>query len=414
MDDRDERQQLDELRALLKRAEKTPAKTAAVRKEALKRLIEVVHSPYTSLKTLAASNFRLFIKDFPELEDDAINAVYDLCEDSVAKVRIDGYYAIISVSKEQKKWVKRNADVLVQLLQSDEPEEVVVVKKALIEHLDMDPVVTLGVLCDQIAPLSQDWDEEDQVTRDRLRSLVLAFLTGEAHRAITERHAHTPGSPAEEVLVTGILKGIPKLPHTDVDLAVKELLLSLSSFSQYSSRGAELLEVVLEAAKSSLKAEVASGVSNPPVPNTSYFLGLASFISVEKRVAKPDILLRFYCTSVVSRVILMRLPEVAKASILSGIADSLIACDEITRSGDFSKEEMTKLRKQVVDTCVVLLPCFASITSSGKRPWKSCRVLLQECSQVCSIFLSLSASHLGVRHSERHRVGQSHRHWWRV
>ena len=45
-----------------------------------------MHSPYTNLKILAANNFKSFIKDFPELEDDAINAVYDLCEDSVAKV----------------------------------------------------------------------------------------------------------------------------------------------------------------------------------------------------------------------------------------------------------------------------------------------------------------------------------------
>lgn len=34
------------------------------------------------------------------------------------QVRKDGYRAITQVSREQKKWVKRNADVLVQLLQS--------------------------------------------------------------------------------------------------------------------------------------------------------------------------------------------------------------------------------------------------------------------------------------------------------
>lgn len=87
---------------------------------------------------MAATNIKNFVKDFPELEDDALNAVYDLCEDPVSKVcsfheltslsmlivgtlfqvRIEGYQAIIQVSKEQKKWVKRNADVLVQLLQS--------------------------------------------------------------------------------------------------------------------------------------------------------------------------------------------------------------------------------------------------------------------------------------------------------
>ncbi|KAG1856435.1 hypothetical protein F4604DRAFT_1685464 [Suillus subluteus] len=43
-------------------------------------------------------------------------------------------------------WVKRNSDVLVQLLQSDEPEEVPIVKTTLCDYLDMNPDVTLGVL----------------------------------------------------------------------------------------------------------------------------------------------------------------------------------------------------------------------------------------------------------------------------
>lgn len=87
---------------------------------------------------------------------------------------------------------------------TDEPDEVVVVKKALTEHLDMDPRVTLGVLCDQIAPLDEPMDEEEQNIRDHLRSLVLSFLSGEAKRAIVERHA-VPGSGAEEVLINGLL-----------------------------------------------------------------------------------------------------------------------------------------------------------------------------------------------------------------
>lgn len=68
----------------------------------------------------------------------------------------------------------------------------------------MDPRVTLGVLCDQIAPPDEPMDEEEQGIRDRLRSLVLSFLTGEAKRAIVERHA-LPGSGAEEVLVNSVL-----------------------------------------------------------------------------------------------------------------------------------------------------------------------------------------------------------------
>ncbi|TCD61380.1 hypothetical protein EIP91_008534 [Steccherinum ochraceum] len=378
MDNRDERQQLDELRALLKRVEKIPNKTGLQRREALKRLIEVVHSPYTSLKSLAASNFRFFIKDFPDLEDDAINAVYDLCEDSVAKVkcrwvRFDGYHAIISVSKEQKQWVKRNADVLVQLLQSDEPEEVKVVQKALIEHIDMDPVVTLSVLCDQVIPTEEELDEEDQVIRDRLRSLVLTFLTGDARRGIVERHA-VPGSLAEDVLVSGMFKAIPNLPHADVELTVKDLLLSLKSFSEHSNRGEQLLEIVLETAKSSLKAELASGITRTSISNTTYFLELASHLAVENHVAQPKQLARFYCSSAISKMTLVRLSDDAKAFVLSQVSHALLACEKT-----YTSDELNSVRKQVVDACSVLLPCFLDIKSPDMRPWRSCSALVQTC-----------------------------------
>ena len=131
---------------------------------------------------------------------------------------MEGYAAITEASRANTKWVRRNADVLLQLLQSgeaqtflvlkvahpsgilDEPQEVLVVKKALVEHLDMDPRVTLSVLCDQLAPPEEDMDEEEQAIRVRLRSLVLLFLTGEAKQAIVERHA-LPGSGVEDILL---------------------------------------------------------------------------------------------------------------------------------------------------------------------------------------------------------------------
>jgi hypothetical protein len=84
---------------------------------------------------------------------------------------------------------------------TDEPDEVVVVQKALVEHLDMDPSVTLGVLCDQIIPPEEPIDEEELFVRDRLRSLVLSFLTKEAKRAILERCKSQPDSATEDILI---------------------------------------------------------------------------------------------------------------------------------------------------------------------------------------------------------------------
>jgi len=103
------------------------------RREALKKLIVSSHSGSPTLKILAAWNIPSLFNDFPELEEEAINAIYDLCEDqspqvayvlhvpkllTTFQVRIKGYAAISRISDAQNKWIKRNADVLLQLLQS--------------------------------------------------------------------------------------------------------------------------------------------------------------------------------------------------------------------------------------------------------------------------------------------------------
>lgn len=109
--------------------------------------------------------------------------------------------------------VKRNADVLLQLLQSgesfhlpyracqtivvDEPEEVEVVKSALLEHLEMDPRGTLGVLCDQLTSVDSDMDEDERTMRERLRYLVSAFLTDEALQPIVRLSRTDPSLEAE-------------------------------------------------------------------------------------------------------------------------------------------------------------------------------------------------------------------------
>lgn len=86
----------------------------------------------------------------------------------------------------------------------DEPDEVEIVKKALAEHLDLDPQVTLSVLCDQIVPSDDAMDDEERSTRERLSRLVISFLSGQSARRSIDRHAK-PGSEAEQVLVNGLL-----------------------------------------------------------------------------------------------------------------------------------------------------------------------------------------------------------------
>jgi hypothetical protein len=69
----------------------------------------------------------------------------------------------------------------------------------------MDPGVTLGVLCDQIIPPEYAIDEEEQQIRDRLRSLVIAFLKVDAVESIIRKYTKTPGTDTENVLVSQLL-----------------------------------------------------------------------------------------------------------------------------------------------------------------------------------------------------------------
>jgi hypothetical protein len=59
----------------------------AQRRDALVLAIHLSRSPHVSLKRLAAINIVKFFRAFPDLEEEAINAIYDLCEDQDQNVR---------------------------------------------------------------------------------------------------------------------------------------------------------------------------------------------------------------------------------------------------------------------------------------------------------------------------------------
>ncbi|KAJ7586848.1 hypothetical protein C8J56DRAFT_1082934 [Mycena floridula] len=160
------------------------------RRDAPTRLIALTNSDSSSLKIVAADNMQCFFSHFPDLES-AINAT--------TFVQIQDYGTITQLSKMEKRWVKRNPDVLslLQLLQSDKEAEVKVVKKTLV-----------------ITPANAE-SIDDTALPDRLRSLVIAFMTNEARTII--RHAGaTPESASETMLITGIQWAIPSLDDSDL------------------------------------------------------------------------------------------------------------------------------------------------------------------------------------------------------
>ncbi|KZP34371.1 hypothetical protein FIBSPDRAFT_942505 [Athelia psychrophila] len=353
-----------EIKEAVRRADKHVDRSGPFRRDMLKRLISLTHSNRATLKCYAAANIRLFFRDFPELEEEAINAVYDLCEDQDPRVRIEGYAAIIQVSKDQKRWVRRNADVLVQLLQSDESEEVIVVKRALIQHLDMDPLATLGVLVDQIV-LPADPSEADE--RLHLRGLVLDFFGDEARHSVI-RHANN--TQAEAILVEGMLAALPGLEDADLERITRGLLLELPSFTTPSSapssapstRAGDLLKILLDRAAPAFKTDPLT------LQSARSFLDLASLLALKNRAAPPRDLLAFLCTAL-STLSLPLLPK----------DDLVYFVDRVATALGVTKGEDEALREQVINGAPMMVKLLAQYHMPSAVAWHACSPLLEAC-----------------------------------
>ncbi|KAK1161579.1 apoptosis inhibitor 5 isoform X1 [Acipenser oxyrinchus oxyrinchus] len=99
-------------------------------------------------KRLAAQFIPKFFKSFPELADAAINAQLDLCEDEDVSIRRQAIKELPQFATGEN--LPRIADILTQLLQSDDSAEFNLVNIALLSIFKMDAKGTLGGLFTQI------------------------------------------------------------------------------------------------------------------------------------------------------------------------------------------------------------------------------------------------------------------------
>ncbi|XP_013778518.1 apoptosis inhibitor 5-like [Limulus polyphemus] len=104
----------------------------------------------TNEKRLASQFITRFFKSFPHLVDKAIDAQLDLCEDDDVSIRKQAIKELPSFCKENIEFVPKIADVLAQLLLTDEPSELTVVHAALMTVFRISAKDTLGGLFSQI------------------------------------------------------------------------------------------------------------------------------------------------------------------------------------------------------------------------------------------------------------------------
>ena len=141
----------------------------------------------------------------------------------------------------------------------------------------------------------------------------------------------------------------------DIDIIVRDILLSLPSFSKSSSRGEELLETLLEEAKTLLRIDLPHDDSRSSLRRTRGYLDLAYLVAVDKQVAHPSQLLRFYCANLVSKITLARLNEDLQVYVLTSITEILSACEDRGPAPGFLPGPASSLRNQVVAACPSLL-----------------------------------------------------------
>lgn len=115
-------------------------------------------------------------------------------------------------------------------------------------------------------------------------------------------------------------------------------------------------------AKASYKIELPSDGQRSDFRQTRLYLNLAAYIVLEKPSASPVNLLRFYCPSLVSRIVLQKWTEDFQVFVISNIAGAL---QKSTPKNLATTGEDTSLFIQTIDVCA---PLFSVCLSH----WSGC------------------------------------------
>ncbi|KAN0065250.1 hypothetical protein ACQY0O_001747 [Thecaphora frezii] len=149
-----------------------------------------------------------------DLKEEFVNFIYDLCEDGSDHVRKLGYAAMRHLSRSDPMLLKRNADVLVQLLQNEEPTEHDLIAQSLVGHLEQSPIEAFDVIIQDHA-------------KGELRYLALSFLASpQAEKAMEDK---VVGNAQHEAALALRLADVIPLANDEEMELIKVLLRPLST-----------------------------------------------------------------------------------------------------------------------------------------------------------------------------------------
>jgi hypothetical protein len=146
---------------------------------------------------------------------------------------------------------------------------------------------------------------------------------------------------------------IPRLDDADVEVIVKDILVSLPVLKEPdSARGSGLLKSMLEEARSAFRNDFRPGNSASFAP-TRLYINLAKHLVLKEKLALPTELLQFFCASMIGKMTLQKFSADDRVSIISDTAEMLTACCEDVRCR--GSKEFLSSQRQIVDACPILL-----------------------------------------------------------
>ncbi|XP_054713352.1 apoptosis inhibitor 5-like [Uloborus diversus] len=127
------------------------------------KYLEIVNATKgaASEKMLACQFIPRFLKEFPHMAESALDAVLDLVEDDDVAIRKHAVKHLPSFCKYSKNFVSKVADILAQMLQTEDSSEVATVQASLMTILKLDVKSTLQGIFIQIS------QTEDELIRKR-------------------------------------------------------------------------------------------------------------------------------------------------------------------------------------------------------------------------------------------------------
>jgi len=212
-------------------------------------------------KRLSSQFIARFFTHFPELTDRSIDAILDLCEDENVDIRKQAVKDLPTLCRDNKANLPKIADVLTQLLQTDDSVEIVVIQNSIMTLFRRDCKGTIIGIFSQI-------HNGEEIVRDRaLRLLHTKLKTGGPELLGKEGEAQLIAEIkkvfSSDVSVTGeefprlmALLNLTKLPTTvSGQLEMANMVMSMAELDQtqefdYTSQ--ELTDRLLQCAQHAL------------------------------------------------------------------------------------------------------------------------------------------------------------------